>query len=121
MIATGKTRRPCVSLALGAGTEVVGVKFVAAGMRQSQFAGGGDGTAVSGAEAVEDVADEWIWQTFDELKFFMAARITEEGGFIALELIPAGLAGLAQRPARPAVYQTSDGAQVASPQSPILR
>ena len=62
---------------MGTGAEVVGVKFVKAGMSQPQFIGGADGTEVSGAEAVEDVTDEWSGQTFDELKFFMAARIAE--------------------------------------------
>jgi hypothetical protein len=46
-------------------------------MSQSQFGGRTDGTEVSGAEVVEDVTDEWSGQTFDELKFFMAARIAE--------------------------------------------
>lgn len=62
---------------MGTGAEVVGVKFVEAGMSQSQFVGGADGAEVSGAEAVEDVTDEWSGQTFDELKFFMAARIAK--------------------------------------------
>ena len=62
---------------MGAGAEVIRVKFVEAGMSQSEFVGGTDGAEVSGAEAVEDVTDEWRGQTFDELKFFMTARITE--------------------------------------------
>ena len=62
---------------MGAGAEVVGVKFVEAGMSQSQFGGGTYGAEVSGAEAVEDMTDKWRRQTFDELKFFIAGRITE--------------------------------------------
>jgi hypothetical protein len=77
MISAGEAGRPGVGLALGARAEVVGVKFVEAGMSQSQFVGGTDGAEVSGAEAVEDVTDEWRGQTFAELKFFMAARIAE--------------------------------------------
>jgi len=62
---------------LGTGAEIIGVKFVEAGMSQPQFVGGAAGAEVSGAEAVEDVTDEWSGQTFAELKFFMAARIAE--------------------------------------------
>jgi hypothetical protein len=121
MISAGETGGPGVGLALGTGAEIIGVKFLEAGMSQSQFGGRTDATEVSGAEVVEDVTDEWSGQTMDDLKFFMTARVTEGVGFIALRLMPAGLAGLAQGPARPAVYQASDGARVASPQSPILR
>jgi hypothetical protein len=51
----------------------------------------------------------------------------KNNGFFALKLIPAGYPALKKRDgpprkaARPAVYQPSDGAQVASLQSPILR
>lgn len=62
---------------MGTGAEVTGVKFVEAGMSQSQFGGRTDGTEVSGAEVVEDVTDEWSGQPMDELKFFMTARVTE--------------------------------------------
>jgi DNA-binding protein H-NS len=51
---------------------------------------------------------------------FTASMITEENGFFALKLETAGHAGL-DKPARPAVCKPADGAQVASPQSPILR
>ena len=54
-----------------------------------------------------------------------AANAVRKMDFFALKLIPARFLakpGLAvRRAAWPAVYQTSDGAQVASPQSPILR
>jgi len=41
--------------------------------------------------------------------------------FSLWKLMPAGASRAALRTARPAVYQASGGAQVASPQSPILR
>ena len=76
------------------------------------------------------VADQRNGQTLSELIFFMneegnspaEAKGVRTVGFIALGLTPAG--GPARRreaAAEPAVCQTSDGARVASPQSPILR
>ena len=78
MISAGKSGRPCVGLPLSAGAEVVRVKFVEARMSQSQFTCGSDGADMAGAEGVEEVTDERNWQTFDELKFFTAARIQRE-------------------------------------------
>jgi hypothetical protein len=45
------------------------------------------------AMAGQNMTDEGGRQAFDQLKFFMAERITQKKGFIALGLIPAGLAG----------------------------
>jgi len=73
-----------------AGTEVLGVKFVEAGTGQSQFEGGGASAEVAGAMTVEEVTDEWRGQTFGQLCFFIGPSLAEEGGFIALELTPAG-------------------------------
>jgi len=43
---------------------------------------------------IEDViSGEQRGQAFDQLKFFIVGRITEENGFIALQLAPAGHAG----------------------------
>jgi hypothetical protein len=36
------------------------------------------------------VTDKRSGQAFDQLRFFIAARITEEGGFFALKLETAG-------------------------------
>ena len=60
----------------------------------------------------------------DQLRLFIGLNVREEDGFFALKLTPAGAwpsrvaTGVT---ARPAVCQASGGAQVASPQSPILR
>jgi hypothetical protein len=95
MIAAGEAGRPGFGLAVRAGAEIIGVEFVEAGTGQTQFAGGGAGADVAGAITVEEVSDERCRQTFDQLKFFIGPKLTGEGGFIALELTPAG--GPAQR------------------------
>jgi hypothetical protein len=40
--------------------------------------------------AGQEVTDQRSRQPFDQLSFFIAARMTEKDGFIALELAPAG-------------------------------
>ena len=121
MISAGATGGPGVGLALGTGAEIVGVKFVEAGMSQPQFVGDTDGAEVSGAEAVEDVTDEWSGQTFAELKFFMAARIAE-GRWIYRIGAETGRATRAGAEASPTCRLSGfRGARVASPQSPSLR
>ena len=120
VIATGTPRSPGVGVAVGAGAQVVGVEFVEAGTRQSQFAGGGASADLAGAITVKEMTDERSGETFDQLWFFIGPKLTEGGGFFALQLETAG-ACRAGEPARPAVCKPSDGAQVASPQSPILR
>jgi hypothetical protein len=90
MIAAGKAGRPSFGLAVRAGAEIIGVEFVEAGTGQAQFSGGGAGADLAGAITVEEVTDERRRQTFDQLKFFIGPKLTGEGGFIALELTPAG-------------------------------
>jgi hypothetical protein len=95
MIAAGEAGPPGFALAVRAGAEIISVEFVEAGTGQTQFAGGGAGAELAGAMTVEEVTDERRRQTFDQLKFFIGPKLTGEGGFIALELTPAG--GPAQR------------------------
>jgi hypothetical protein len=124
MISAGDAGRPGVGLALGAGPEVIGVKFVEAGMRQSQFGGGADGAEVSSAEAVEDVTDEWRRQTFAELKFFIAARITEGRGIYRMAT-DAGRASRAGAEASPTCrlsdFRRRSGCVPAEPYPPLKR
>jgi hypothetical protein len=47
--------------------------------------------------------------------------VRQTPGIFRIMLIPAEASRAAMQAARPAVYQSSGGAQVASPQSPILR
>lgn len=77
MISAGKSGRPSVGLAMGAGAEVSGVQFVEAGTGEAQFMGGGASTDLAGAETVEQVTDERAGQTFDQLWFFIGAKVTE--------------------------------------------
>lgn len=67
VIATGTIRSPGVGVAVGAGVQVVGVEFVEAGTSQSQFGGGGASADLAGAVTVQEMADEWSGQTFDQL------------------------------------------------------
>jgi hypothetical protein len=67
VIATGTIRSPGVGVAVGAGVQVVGVEFVEAGTSQSQFVGGGASADLAGAVTVQEMADEWSGQTFDQL------------------------------------------------------
>ena len=108
-------------MTFGTGPEVWAVEFVETGARQVQFAGGLVGGEFLAAVSGQEMADERSGQALDQLGFFMGARVTGEDGFFAFKLMPAGLAGRSWRTARPAVYQAPGGAQVASPQSPILR
>jgi hypothetical protein len=102
MVAAGAAGRPGVGMALGAGLEVVAVKFVEAGARQPQFTGGVWGGESAGAVAVEQVADEGSREAFAELELFIRTSLPEESGFIALRLMPAGASRAAvRRPDRP--------------------
>ena len=121
MVAARESGRPGLSMAGRASPKIFGVEFVEAGTSQTQFAGGGVLTDLAGAIAVEQMANERSRQSFDQLLFFIASKMTEGSGFFALKLAPAGACPAAFTAAGPAVCQASDGAQVASPQSPILR
>ena len=65
-------------VALGFDGDIAVVADADAGLSDSQFTGGRDGANLAGAEGVEEVTDERCRPTFEELRFFMAARITEE-------------------------------------------
>ena len=71
VIATGTTRSPGVGVAVGAGVQVVGIEFVEAGTSQSEFGGGGASADLADAVTVQEMADEWSGQTFDQLQFFI--------------------------------------------------
>ena len=67
VVAAGQTGGPCLSVARGAGSEVICVEFVETGLGQSQFDGGGAGADLAGAVTVEEMADERCRQTMDQL------------------------------------------------------
>jgi len=76
MVAAGAARRPSVGLAVGAGVEVLGVKFVETGPGQAQLAGGGAGADLADAIAVEKMADERSGVPMDQLKSFIGPKVT---------------------------------------------
>jgi hypothetical protein len=78
MVATGETGGPSLQAALGASFEIVAVKFVKAGVGQIEFASGLGGGKLPLTMCGQKMTDERCRQTFDELKFFMTGRITEE-------------------------------------------
>ena len=124
VIAAGNPGRPSFDLAVSTGVEVLGEELVKAGTGEPQFLSCGLGGEFLSAMAGQEMADEWSRATFDELGFFIRVRMSENDGFIALELTPAGAwpsRAATSVTARPAVCQASGGARVASPQSPILR
>ncbi len=127
VISAGDSRRPSVGLAVRTGLEVSGVKFVEAGVAETQFVGGGAGADLASGETVEQVTDERGGQTFDQLWFFIGAKITEGRWIYRFFAAPAEggrkkEAGQSVETTRPFCrLQPSGGAQVASPQSPILR
>jgi hypothetical protein len=71
VIATGAAWGPGLRVAGHAGAQVIGVKFVEAGARQSQFVGSGAGAELAGAVTVEQMPDEGSGQAFDQLLFFI--------------------------------------------------
>jgi hypothetical protein len=124
MIATGAAGCPSGSVTLGAGTKIIAVKLVETRARDSRFAGGGLGGELPGAIIRQQMPDKRGRQALNQLSFgmfFTAAKLTEDGGFFAWERIPPGASRAAWVAARPAAYPASGGAQVASPQRPILR
>jgi hypothetical protein len=122
VIAPGTTRSPGIGVAGGAGAQVIGVEFVEAGTGQSQFEGGGASAEVAGAMTVEEMTDEWSGQTFDQLCFFIGPSLAEEGGFIALELTPAGAGPVAvkrHRACRMSGFRRRSGCVPAEPYPPL--
>ena len=67
MIATGKSRRPGLGLASGAGLEVVGVEFVKARVGQSQFMSGFKGREFLLPIASQEVADQRGGEAMEQL------------------------------------------------------
>ena len=123
VVATGTAWGPSVGLAVSTSLEVLGIELIEAATRETQFPSDGLGVELARTKAGQKVANEGGGTTIEQLMFFMAASVTEEWIF-RLELTPAGAwpsRAATAVTARPAVCQASDGAQVASPQSPILR
>jgi len=73
-IAAGESGRPSVGVAGSTGAEGIGVKFIEAGMRQSQFMGGGTGADLAVATTLEQMADKRCGQAFDQLWFFIGPK-----------------------------------------------
>jgi hypothetical protein len=126
MIAARESGRPDLRVAGSAGAEILGVEFIEAGTSQPQFAGGSAGADLASAITVEEMTDEWSGQSFDQLWFFIGPKITEGRWIFRFLLLqqkdetePGGFAGKSARSF--CCMQPSDGAQGASPQSPILR
>jgi hypothetical protein len=55
--------------------------------------GGFKGGEFVAAVACQQMADDGCGQAFDQLQFFIAARMSEKAGFFALKPAPAGHAG----------------------------
>lgn len=106
---------------MSTGEQIVGAQLVEAAQAHAQFQGDGFGQEQTGAGLVEEVTDEWSAKTMGELMFFMARRVA--GRWIFRIGTDTGRRASPPRQSRggPAVCQASGGAQVASPQSPILR
>ena len=131
MIATGNPRGPGGLLMMGAGLKVIAIDFIEASTGQAELLGGGARFELSGTKQGQDVTDERSGTAMDQLEFFSfsSGEPNRTGGrcppdplgFFALKLETAGACRAGITPARPAVYKPPVGAQVASPQSPILR
>jgi len=93
MIAARNTGGPHLGQTLCAGPEVLTVEFIEAGTGQAQFAGGFGGGQFLRAVPGQQVTDEGSGQAFDQLRFFIAASMTEGGGFFALNWLRQGHAG----------------------------
>jgi hypothetical protein len=120
VVAAGAAGRPTGGFPLGAGPQVVGAQLVEAADADAQFGGERLGREAAGTGLGEEVADQRRSGAMDELEFCMARKMA--GSWILrLETAPAGCRATNGVMARPAGGQASDGAQVASPQSLILR
>ena len=82
-----------MGLPLSAGAQVLAVEFIEARAAQAQFLRGSPRTELFPAMAVQKVTDERGGETFNQLWFFIAARMSEKDGFFAEKLAPAGHAG----------------------------
>lgn len=77
-------------MAVGTSFEVIGIDFIKTGKGQTQLLGRLTSGELLAAEAGQEMTDDRSGKTFDQLSFFMGARMTKEGGFFALKLAPAG-------------------------------
>ena len=128
MISAGNAWCPAGLLVVSTSLEVIAVEFVKTAAGKTQFFCSRSDFESARSKGCQYVANQRSGTTMCQLYFFIAGRLAEPGdavppdplGFFALELETAGAcrAGL---PARPAVCKAPVGAQVASPQSPILR
>lgn len=121
VVAAGAARRPVIGLALRDGAKIGVVEFVEAGFGELELGLDGSGAELVGAELGQEMADEGSGEAVDQLQFFMEPKVAGERGFFALKLPRQRNRATTLVMARPAVGQTSGGAQVASPQSLILR
>jgi len=129
VIAAGNARNPLLLTTLGAGPQVIGVHFIEARFGQIELLAGLGSIESAGAELGKDMSDQRRSAAMEQLDFFIAARIQRlrrKERWIYRFFADSGrsLAKPDRRlaaAAQPAVYQPSGGAQVASPQSPILR
>lgn len=105
---------------MGAGPQVVGAQLVEAAEADAQFGGDRCGREAAGTGLGEEVADQWRGDAVEELEFCMARKMA--GSWILrLETAPAECRATIGVMARPAGGQASDGARVASPQSPMAK
>ena len=124
MIATRSAGLPGVRLPASAGPQIPGAKLVNPRASEAEFERESGGGKPARAQFGEEVADQVRRQAAKQLRFFIARVLA--GGWILRIPADAGQ-GLAGRPpaeeqtARLAVYLAGVSAQVASPQSPILR
>jgi len=120
MIATGEAGRPRIGATLGAGGQILGAELVVAAQADAQFEGDGGWCDLAGAGLSEEMADQRRGKPVSELEFFIAPRVSEKW-ILRIGTDTGRSWPGCPKAARPAVYQTGIGAQVASPQSPILR
>jgi len=120
MIATGEAGRPRIGATLGAGGQILGAELVVAAQADAQFEGDGGWCDLAGAGLSEEMADQRRGKPVSELEFFIAPRVSEKW-ILRIGTDTGRSWPGCPKAARRAVYQTGIGAQVASPQSPILR
>ena len=128
MIAPGKMRPPIRLLMARARAQVISVKFIKTASAKAQLFASFYGGNPIGAKLSQDMADQRRGATMDQLEFFIGPRIQRlrrrERWIFRFALIPVwrwkGRTAPKNRPDTPSIRH-SNGAQVASPQSPILR
>ena len=128
MIAAGNPGRPTLSLALGASAEVLAVKLVEAGDRQTQLLRGLARRQLVGAMVGQKVTDNRSRQTFNQLVLFIGASITNRRWIFRFFAAPAEreqrldrAASKEDRPARLlfAAFRRRSGCVPAEPYPPL--